>query len=310
MGRNSAIEWTRHSFNPWRGCTKVSPGCAHCYAEVQSKRNPKVLGIWGQDGTRPIGSEAYWRQPLKWDQEAAAAGERHRVFCASLADVFEDRPVLVAPRWRLMQLIEQTSNLDWLLLTKRPENVLPLLGQAIPLNERRGDDATKAGELWISVHRQIWVGTSCEDQQRYDQRMPHLIRLPAIVRFISFEPLLGPIDPTPPEHRGTNWNLDDWLQHVEWAIVGGESGANARPMHPDWARQLRDRCVHRTDAGRPWPMPFFFKQWGEWAPVNGVHGDRSICARVGKHAAGRRLDGREYSEIPELGYAAPGGRRR
>src|SRR5690349_6943095 len=121
MGRDSAIEWTHHTFNPWRGCTKVSAGCAHCYAETWSKRNPKALGIWGDGGTRVIAAEAYWRQPLKWNAAAKAAGERHRVFCASLADVFEDRPELVESRERLLDVIYKTPDLDWLLLTKRPE---------------------------------------------------------------------------------------------------------------------------------------------------------------------------------------------
>src|SRR5262245_49606753 len=118
---NSKIQWTDHTFNVWRGCEKVSPGCAHCYAETMSRRNPAVLGEWGKHGTRVIASEAMWREPLKWDRQARAAGVRKRVFCASLADVFEDRPELVAPRERLFRLIEDTPNLDWQLLTKRPE---------------------------------------------------------------------------------------------------------------------------------------------------------------------------------------------
>lgn len=123
MAENSKIEWTNHTFNPWRGCQKVSPGCQHCYAETLSKRNPAVLGEWGPNGKRVIASEAHWRLPLKWNKAAKLAGERHRVFCASLADVFEDRPELVAPRVRLFHLISETPNLDWLLLTKRPENI-------------------------------------------------------------------------------------------------------------------------------------------------------------------------------------------
>src|SRR5688572_29932027 len=128
------IEWTAtvrpdgtvspgYTFNPWRGCAKVSPGCTHCYAETLSKRNPAVLGTWGKDGVRAIGSDAYWRQPLAWNRAAKQAGERRRVFCASLADVFEDRPDLVGPRHRLVDLIQLTQHLDWLLLTKRPENI-------------------------------------------------------------------------------------------------------------------------------------------------------------------------------------------
>ncbi len=128
MGEGSKIQWTHHTFNPWRGCTHVSPGCEHCYAEALSKRNPAQLGTWGAGGTRVVASEAYWKQPERWNRAAEAAGERHRVFCASLADVFEDRPELVEPRERLWRLIVATPHLDWLLLTKRPENIARLLG--------------------------------------------------------------------------------------------------------------------------------------------------------------------------------------
>jgi protein gp37 len=137
MGANSKIQWTNHTFNPWRGCSKVSAGCQHCYAEAMSRRNPAVLGEWGPKGTRVVAAEAMWRQPLKWDRDAQAAGVRARVFCASLADVFEDRADLETPRHELLRLIDSTRSLDWLLLTKRPENVLRLIGQAWPIEKRR-----------------------------------------------------------------------------------------------------------------------------------------------------------------------------
>src|SRR5689334_23137746 len=131
MSENSKIEWTHHTFNPWRGCARVSPGCEHCYAETWAKRNPAQFGTWGATGTRVVASDAMWREPLKWDRKAAAAGERHRVFCASLADVGEDRLDLMVPRRRLCELIVDTPNLDWLLLTKRPENLARLFPQQI-----------------------------------------------------------------------------------------------------------------------------------------------------------------------------------
>src|SRR5690349_347144 len=130
MSATSKIQWTHSTFNPWRGCTKVSSGCTHCYAESLSKRNPKTLGVWGANGSRAIAAESYWRQPLKWDKEARKTGQPWRVFCASLADVFEDRPELHAPRLRLLKLIEETTSLTWLLLTKRPENVTRAIEQA------------------------------------------------------------------------------------------------------------------------------------------------------------------------------------
>jgi protein gp37 len=229
VGENSAIEWTHHTFNPWRGCARVSEGCRHCYAETLSKRNPKVLGTWGVDGARVMAAESYWRLPVKWNAEAAAVGERRRVFCASLADVFEDRPDLVDARGRLWRLIHDTPQLDWLLLTKRPENVTVMA----------------PGWFWCWPAN-AWLGTTVENRDAL-RRIDHVRDSGAPVVFLSIEPLLedlGPVD----------------LRGVSWVIVGGESGHGARPMYPEWARAIRDQCVA---AG----VPFFFKQWGEWRPV-------------------------------------------
>lgn len=186
------IEWTSYrrpdgsmvpgyTFNPWRGCTKVSAGCANCYAETMSKRNPEVLGIWGDNGTRAVATESYWRQPLKWNREAEKAGKRRRVFCASLADVFERRSELEQPRGGLFRLIAETPYLDWLLLTKRPENVNYL--------------SPWGSEAWPWPSN-IWLGTSVENQEQADKRIPELLKVPARVRFLSCEPLLGPVDLT------------------------------------------------------------------------------------------------------------------
>lgn len=336
MGQDSKIEWTHATFNPWRGCTKVSDGCKNCYAETLSARNPKVLGMWGPKGARVIASEKYWQEPLKWNREAEQSGERRRVFCASLADVFEGpdtmpqesrQPVSLA-RLRLFRLIMETPHLDWLLLTKRPENVMLLLAQA--MNQAWGIPQKESPfacwlEAWVmgKPPKNVWLGTSTEDQKTYDQRVLYLRACPAIVRFLSVEPFIGPIDPTPPEYRGTNTNLDDWLQDLGLIIVGGESGSEARPMHPNWVRTLRDRCVNRTDMGRPWPLPFFFKQWGEWGyncflpqVTAKQHADGKTfdfegmdrgtlgvleMVKVGKKSAGRMLDGRFWDELPQLG---------
>lgn len=246
MAQNSKIEWTTHTFNPWRGCTKVSAGCANCYAETLSKRNPKVLGIWGDNGTRVVASESMWREPLKWNEAARIAGERHRVFCASLADVCEERRDVDGARIRLKAMIWSTPHLDWLLLTKRPQNYTRLFWGPNP------------GE-WPD---NVWAGTSCENQQTADERIPHLLRVPAAVRFLSLEPLLGSI------------TLSTWLPNqdadqdttafqtfhrpedgLHWVIVGGESGANARPMNIEWARSIVSQC---KSAG----VPVFVKQLG------------------------------------------------
>lgn len=306
MGQNSTIEWTDHTFNPWEGCQIVSPGCAHCYAAARDRRLHGGAH-WKHGGPRLFHSDAYWREPLKWDRAAAVEGVRRRVFCASLADVFEDRADLVAPRARLFALIRETPHIDWLLLTKRPENAARLWGEA-----HRADPVCHG--IGIPWPHNVWLGTTVEDQQRADERIPHLLAVPAVVRFLSCEPLLGPVD------------LDRWIgpQLLHWVIAGGESGRGARPMHPAWARSLRDQC---TAAG----VAFFFKQWGEWVPIwamasdpdcrnvpalkdcpeakrrrvinlaggHGFHGDAvHVVQAVGKAAAGRELDGCTHDEFP------------
>ena len=274
--QNSAIEWTDHTWNPWWGCIKVSPGCEHCYADTLAHRYG--FNVWGPSKTtsRRMMSENYWKQPRKWNKEAAAAGIRLRVFCASMADVFEDHPQLTEPRARLFDLISECSALDWLLLTKRPENIKPML--------------IEAGRGFQSLPPWVWIGTSVENQEQADQRIPHLLRVPAAVRFLSCEPLLGPVDltkikcgddgfnalkPDSWEQAVNAWRdtdpdwveqFEDWFgvsvdttgpmhARIDWVIVGGESGHGARPMHPDWARSLRDQC---QSAG----VAFFMKQMG------------------------------------------------
>lgn len=243
MAEVTGIQWTDATFNPWRGCTKVSAGCQHCYAETQSKRNPKVLGEWGPTGKRVVAAESYWQQPAKWDRDAAAAGVRRRVFCASLADVFELNPQVVEARARLFRVIDSTPNLDWLLLTKRPENIAAMWHS----RTYRDDAGREWGESKPTAVRfrrdNVWLGTTCEDLPNADRRLPHLkaCRDLAAVLFVSAEPLIGPlVIPT---------------ADVDWVIVGGESGAGARPFDPDWARSLRDQCDITNTA-------FFFKQTG------------------------------------------------
>lgn len=281
MAENSKIEWCHHTFNPWIGCAKISPGCANCYASVETftrVERGKGRKLWGVDAERHITGEDNWRKPVAWNKKAAALNERHRVFCASLADVFEDRDDLIDARHRLMLLIEATPSLDWLLLTKRPENIGEMVpvkwfGDGFPLN--------------------LWLGTSVENQEQADKRIPELLQVPAAVRFLSCEPLLGPIEFSNATHRS------DWasilgkpaLFGIHWVIVGGESGPNARPMYPDWARSLRDQCQVVGVA-------FFFKQWGEHVPTAEYRDDKVFMNRVGKKAAGRLLDDREWNEFP------------
>lgn len=302
---NSEISWTHHTWNPWLGCTKVSDGCKFCYAEtLMDHRYGKVK--WGPQGTRVRTSEAYWKQPYKWNRKAKEQGTRFRVFCASLADVFEDREELIPWRADLLSMIVGTPHLDWLLLTKRPEGWSDRLHEIVRLTH---DGADEIASAWLDggYPPNIWMGTSVEDQKNADERIPHLIEIPARVRFLSCEPLLGPIDfRKVPGFNRFDLNLSGW-----WVIVGGESGSKARPMHPDWARQLRDQCVN---AG----VPFHFKQNGEYrlaqkgeqgafynydgSPVSGpfakYESTQVYLARVGKHAAGRILDGQIWDEFP------------
>lgn len=368
---NSKIEWCDHTFNPWIGCSKVSPGCANCYAEAQDRR-------WGNDSFGPgkerrRTSREYWLKPLKWAREARAKQcrwqherdvmtrngveatppgylerkdaekpVRPRVFCASLADVF-DPEVPRTLRGDLLNLIRMTPELDWLLLTKRPELVMAQLSDCCDLLRDTSDGLPSSDdwsqtydwlESWIN-HRiapeNIWLGTTVENQAMADKRVPELLQIPARVRFLSCEPLLGPVMLTtgckiPPDEDGP-WRIgymvgaDDGQSKlavtraealarsgIHWVIAGGESGPGARPMHPGWVRSLRDQCKAAEVA-------FMFKQWGEWeghaypAPgvvhvrMDGSIGDFPLedswsMKKVGKAKSGRALDGVLHNASP------------
>ena len=224
--KNSTISWTDHTFNPWIGCAKCSPGCAHCYAETMMGQRWK-RAIWGPRGTRVRTSELSWRQPKRWNAEASENGTRYRVFSASLADVFENRDDVAVWRDDLHALIDQTPQLDWLLLTKRPE-------QAARYYETH------------PLPSNVWLGTSVEDRSRAAERIPVLASIPATVRFLSCEPLLEDLGSVP-------------LHNIDWLIAGGESGNGFRPVEAQWLRNLRDQCAAAD-------VPFFFKQWGGRTP--------------------------------------------
>ena len=264
MSDGTKIEWTDHTFNPWMGCAKVSPGCKHCYAEtLMDTRWGKVE--WGVNGTRVRTSEANWKKPLAWNRRAEREGRRFRVFCASLADVFEDRRDLVDWRTDLFALIEATPNLDWQLLTKRPENVLWMA----PMHWRR------------DFPPNVWIGTSVEDQERAGERIPHLLKIPAKVRFLSCEPLLGPVD----YGRSSAWDVFEWyLGGIDWVIVGGESGPGARPCNVEWVRSIVRECK-ATDT------PAFVKQLG--ANVR----DRNDAGFTGDWCEGNAWDIEDLSRI-------------
>lgn len=243
MGEASKIAWTDATFNTWWGCSRVSPGCENCYAETFSARvghGKRLPTIWGVDGERKAMSDEYWKGPLKWNRAAEKAGVRKRVFCSSMADVFEilperntqGRAAQDAARARLWPLIAATPHLDWLLLTKRPENVAAL---------------APWGHVWPT---NVWLGVTAEDQRRAEERIPFLLSIPARVRFVSAEPLLESIDmsrlglvkPANPEG-------------VHWVIVGGESGHGARAFNTGWARRVAHACRREGTA-------LFVKQLG------------------------------------------------
>lgn len=223
---NTKIAWTHHTFNPWTGCTKVGPGCDHCYAKTLDGRHLRsAIDHWGPGAPREVARETIWREPSKWDRKAAAIGTRARVFCASMADVF-DKEAPQAARQRLWDLIRSTRNLDWLILTKRPENIQKYLPR----------DWGSAG------YPNVWLGTSCEDRKHGFPRVDALRAIPARIRFVSCEPLLEDIS-----------NID--LSNIHWLITGGESGPKARAFDVVWARALRDLCTEND-------VRFFMKQLG------------------------------------------------
>ena len=304
MANTTNIEWCDSTFNPWIGCTRVSPACDDCYAARSTPA--RTLGVaWGSGEQRRRTSDSNWKLPERWQREAAAFqaqhGRRRRVFCASLADVFDNE---VPDAWRmdLFKLIADTPDLDWLLVTKRIGNVHKMLQHD--------------GLAFDVLGRNVWLGITVCNQAEFDRDWPKLAATQAKVRFLSVEPMLGPINTD-------SWPLfgEDEQPLLHWVICGGESGPKARPMHPDWARSLRDQCAA---AG----MPFLFNQHGEWLPT-AFCGDEAAMlpvkrtvyiypdghhvplgesinfftgveetAWVGKHAAGRLLDGRTYDGFP------------
>lgn len=362
MAENTKIEWAHHTFNGWIGCTKVGPGCDNCYAADLSKAR---LGVaWGPGQPRRRTAASTWKLPRRWNNRAAKEGVRYRVFCSSLADVFDNE---VDPSWRadLFQLIRETPHLDWLLVTKR-------IGNAAKMAEAAG--------RWPG---NVWLGATIVNQAEADRDIPKLLATDGPrCRFLSMEPLLGAVNVEPwlapektcqecddgegygnrcssnqiPRAEQCPWNravqivtehgpftkdgqpasITHEVRTLDWIIVGGESGPNARPMHPDWVRSLRDQCAA---AG----VPFFFKQWGEWREwddgsgnpepeevendseiADAIYADaikpafisedgrvfsRStlpeeepcrLVERVGKKAAGRYLDGAVHDAIPKV----------
>lgn len=252
MADHSAIEWTDATFNPWWGCTRVSPACAHCYADSLARRYGHA-DLWARDGRRRFFTENHWGRPFAWNRAASRAGKPLKVFCASMADVFEDHAELETWRARLWAVIEETPWLQWQLLTKRPE----LITKLAPWHD-----------VWPA---NVWIGTSIENA-RHTFRADLLREIPAAVRFVSAEPILGSLFA-----NGNRKRHPLKLHGIDWLIAGGESGPRCRPCDPGWIRELRDVCSATGTA-------FFLKQLGG-------HPDKR-----GKDDA--VLDGRTYRAMP------------
>jgi protein gp37 len=231
MGAVTKIEWCHHTFNPWWGCTQVSPLCDHCYAMMLDARWFKRVH-WGPRARRRYFGDEYWDQPLKWDRRATAAGCRRRVFCASMADIFDNRAD-PAQRERLWQLIRRPPSLDWLLLTKRIGNAPRMLP---------GD--------WGRGYPNVWLILSA-DQAALKRDVPKLASIPAIVHGVSIEPQLAPL------------RLGRIAGLLQWVINGGESGAGARPFHLEWARSLAAEC-------RGAAIPIFIQRLGSRPHEHGL----------------------------------------
>lgn len=268
MGENTNIEWADHSWNPWRGCTKVSQGCANCYAETLARRNPAVLGQWGKGAPRVMAKN--WNDPVKWNRSFRAVDDdarslvprRCRVF-PSLCDWLDDE---VPVEWMasFLALIRMTPNLDWLLLTKRPENWKRRTLKVCQLLAAGQFDAVTRQwlDLWrrgLQIPHNVWLGVSVEDQKRASERIPLLMEIPARLRWLSVEPLLSPVDLSEWAHIIQQHHPDGseipMRRPFDWVVVGGESGHGARPCRTGWIRTVMEEC---QTAG----VPVFVKQLG------------------------------------------------
>lgn len=299
MGEKTNIQWTDATISPWDGCTKVGPGCDHCYAEVIADKRFHIVK-WGVGQPRKK-RETFAGNAMKLERKAVREARQLKVFI-SMCDPFDNE---VPDEWRadLFALIRATPNLTWQLLTKRIGNAKKMIDRVISTLDI-GHDPAFAAWPWPNV----WIGATVVNQEEADRDVPKLLDVPAAKRFVSIEPMLGPID----LKRITTKTLYPSLEAIfvrernalysgdndglDWVICGGESGKDARPMHPDWARSLRDQCA---SAG----TSFFFKQWGEWLPdsqnptVGGLNPWHAI--KVGTKAAGNLLDGKAWQQFPD-----------
>lgn len=303
MSGTTRIEWADRVWNPVTGCSKVSIGCKHCYAERMAKR---LAGRCGYPAERPFSvtvHEDRITEPLRWRKSAM-------IFVCSMSDLFHQD----VPERTIIDVLSTIAEAHYrglkhtfLILTKRPERMLdvltsPTVHNDVWLQTSRGVNAERAP--WPLPN--LWLGVSAENQPTAAERIPFLLDTPAALRFVSCEPLLGPVSLMGYRREAGNGCWDSWLDDLDWVIAGGESGPRAHPAHPDWIRQLRDECDSKG-------VPFYFKQWGEWAPRTEC--DLSACSgklrevlmnpgeipvyKVGKRIAGRSIDDRTWEQFPQ-----------
>jgi protein gp37 len=307
---STKIEWTDQTWNPTTGCNKISAGCKNCYAEPMHKRlkgmgQPKYQTDFNK-GVQTWEDELL--KPLKWKKP-------RKVFVNSMSDLFhEDVPFFFIDK--VFAIMALTPQHTYQVLTKRADRMSEYFSQLLKQSNR-----VKSFNIFTGLTDEVefplpnvWLGTSVENQEQADKRIPHLLSVPAAVRFLSCEPLLGRVDlKNIKGNAGSYYQVlepvlnagDSSRPSIDWVIAGGESGHDARPMHPDWVRSLRDQC---QAAG----VPFFFKQWGEWMPIGTTDGLQQLpfgnynidtkfgFSKVGKKAAGRMLDGREWNKYPKI----------
>lgn len=298
MSSQTKIEWADATWNPITGCSKVSEGCRNCYALKFAERWRGTPGHYFEHGFDITLRPDKLDQPLKWKRP-------RRIFVNSMSDLFHpgvpDQFIV-----DVISIMAEAQQHTFQLLTKRPDRMRELLSDPYMANNvwlgtSTGVDDRKP--IWPLPN--VWIGVSVENQQAADERIPLLLQTPAAIRFLSCEPLLGPVNLR--EYYGDDEPYGEFINAIDWVIVGGESGPGARPMHPKWVRGIRDQCQAAA-------IPFFFKQWGEWQQVQRTLADDhisrhkhkysfdsdTVVVKVGKRKAGRLLDGREWNEYPSM----------
>ena len=292
----SKIEWTEKTWNPASGCTKISDGCKNCYAETMAKRL-KAMGIKEyENGFAVTLHPSRLREPLERKKPTM-------YFVCSMGDLFhEDVPFEFI--YKIWVVMINSSQHTFQVLTKRPDRMFEFISVYAPVRAMTGE--TYGTDF---LPKNIWLGVTAENQEQADKRIPILIDTPAAVRFVSIEPMLGEINLQKLHRKMVNGAPaypcnEPYLFDLDWVIVGGETGANARPMHPDWVRSIKEQCEEAK-------VPFFFKQWGEFNTLpqgksatgykSHFWQDGRQAVQVGKKQAGHLLDGVEYREMPEAG---------